>query len=193
MMITRRQVRLLQRIIQAVENGSTARVVHSKCCKPNLRPSPSLPTTNRLTPPSRGFTTSSKLAKKGKASRDVSVPDNEAERGRNAELDPYDYSELESGITKAIEKLKEALTKTRSAGRISPEIIENLPVQLNIKHDSERSGQNKKEHGRIGDYATVVPKSGRMMQVFVSEEAVRLHLSSFQQSITTADQTFYSI
>ncbi len=156
------------------EHGSTTRTVRPESCFSSLRPSPSLPSTNLLAPPSRAFATSSSLSKKGKAPKDVPVPENAAERGRNKELDPYDYSELESGISKAVERLKEALTKTRSAGRISPEIIETLPVPLNIKHDSEKSGQSKKESGRLGDYATVVPKGGRMMQVFVSEEAVCL-------------------
>ena len=102
------------------------------------------------------------------------MPDNASEKGRRAEVDPYDHSVLESGISKAIERLKEALTKTRSAGRISPETIENLPVEINIKRDPGASGRDHKESGRLGDYATVVPKGGRVMQVFVAEERVRL-------------------
>jgi ribosome recycling factor len=102
------------------------------------------------------------------------VPDNASEKGRRSEVDPYDHSALESGISKAIERLKEALTKTRSAGRISPETIENLPVEINIKRDPGASGMNHKESRRLGDYATVVPKGGRVMQVFVAEESVRL-------------------
>ena len=102
------------------------------------------------------------------------MPDNASEKGRRAEVDPYDHSVLESGISKAIERLKEALTKTRLAGRISPETIENLPVEINMKRDPGASGMGHKESGRLGDYATVVPKGGRVMQVFVAEESVRL-------------------
>jgi ribosome recycling factor len=100
------------------------------------------------------------------------VPDNASEKGRRSEIDPYDHTELESGISKAMARLKEALTKTRSAGRISPETIENLPVQLNVKRDPGASGKDHKESGRLGDYATVVPKGGRVMQVFVADESV---------------------
>ena len=122
----------------------------------------------------RQFATSNALAKKGKPNKDVPVPDNASEKSRRSEVDPYDYSVLESGISKAIERLKEALTKTRSAGRISPETIENLPVEINIKRDPGASGRDHKESGRLGDFATVVPKGGRVMQVFVAEDSVRL-------------------
>jgi ribosome recycling factor len=102
------------------------------------------------------------------------VSNNASEKDRRSEVDPHDYSVLESGISKAIERLKEALTKTRSAGRISPETIENLPVEINIKRDPGASGRDHKESGRLGDFATVVPKGGRVMQVFVAEENVCL-------------------
>ena len=97
------------------------------------------------------------------------VPDNAAQRKRDAELDPYDYADLETGIARAVERLKEALTKVRGAGRISPEIIEGLPVQINVKQGAEGG---RKESRRLGDYATVVPKGGRVMQIFVAEEGV---------------------
>jgi hypothetical protein len=175
-MATRRQIRLLQSILALGENGSTGRVVRRERvagCLKSTAPATRRPA-NSSHASSRHFTTSSFLSKKGKASKDTPVPDNASERGRRSEIDPYDYTELESGISKAIERLKEALTKTRSAGRISPETIENLPVQLNIKHESGASGKDRKESGRLGDYATVVPKGGRVMQVFVAEESVCL-------------------
>jgi hypothetical protein len=148
-MATRRQIRLLQSILALGENGSTGRVVRRERvagCLKSTAPATRRPA-NSSHASSRHFTTSSFLSKKGKASKDT---------------------------PKAIERLKEALTKTRSAGRISPETIENLPVQLNIKHESGASGKDRKESGRLGDYATVVPKGGRVMQVFVAEESVCL-------------------
>ena len=130
-------------------------------------------------PPWRDLTTTAHLFKKGahksaSAPKSTPIPDNNAQRNRDAEADPYDYSDLEAGITHAVEKLKDALQKTRSAGRISPETLEGLPVQLNVKRDPKSSGQNHKENVRLGDVATVVPKGARLMQIYVAEEAVRL-------------------
>lgn len=168
-MNTRSQARLLQSLLQVVEIGVPARLT---CPKPRalcLRPILSFCSTTTHV---RQFASSPPLKKKGKAPKDTPVPDNASQKGRDSEPDPYDYTELESGIAKAVDRLKEALTKTRSAGRISPETIENLPVQLTLKSEPGSSGQAKKESGRVGDYATVVPKGGRTMQVFVSEENV---------------------
>ena len=174
-MVTRSQLRLLRSILGLRGSCSSGRVARQEPCvacpnfySPETRPSPTF-----LLTPSRHFNFSSALSKKGKAPKDAPVPDNAAERGRRSEIDPFDYSELESGISKAMVRLKEALTKTRSAGRISPETIENLPVQLNVERDPGTSGkESQKESGRLGDYATVVPKGGRTMQVFVAEENV---------------------
>ena len=174
-MATRSQLRLLRSILALGQSGSASKVARQERCL--FCSKSSAPTTPRLAPslctPSRRFTTSSVLWRKGKAPKDAPLPDNASEKGRRSEIDPYDYSELESGILKAIVRLKDALTKTRSAGRISSEIIENLPLQLNIKRDPGMSGKDHKERGRLGDYATVVPKGGRVMQVFVAEESVR--------------------
>jgi hypothetical protein len=177
-MLSQSQHRLLRSLLAVVENGSagkaTIRQRRYGLCPNSSSPQITRRLYNPLSTPLRPFTTSSVLSKKGKAPKDAPpVPDNASERGRRAEIDPYDYTELEAGIAKAIVRLKDALTKTRSAGRISPETIENLPVQLNIKHESGASGKDRKESGRLGDYATVVPKGGRVMQVFVAEESVR--------------------
>ena len=173
-MATRSQLRLLRSVLTLQESGAAGRAARQERCvfcskfnRPTICPS-----ANSVLTPSRHFNTSSALSKKGKAPKDAPVPDNASERSRRSEIDPYDYSELESGISKAVVRLKEALTKTRSAGRVSPETVENLPVQLNIKRDSGASGQDHKESGRLGDYATVVPKGGRIMQVFVAEDSV---------------------
>jgi ribosome recycling factor len=110
------------------------------------------------------FSTTSTCLKKGgkggKAASDTPVPDNKAQRNRDAEIDPYDYSTLQAGIDKAIERLKDALSKTRNAGRVSSETVEDLRVEL------EKGGKKV----RLGDIAAVVPKGGRSMQVFCGEE-----------------------
>jgi hypothetical protein len=169
------QLRLLQSILALERSGSAVRALCQERCAFWSKSGPS--TIRLANSPSilaRQFTISNALSKKGKTNKDVSVPNNASEKDRRSEVDPHDYSVLESGISKAIERLKEALTKTRSAGRISPETIENLPVEINIKRDPGTSGRDHKESGRLGDFATVVPKGGRAMQVFVAEESVRL-------------------
>jgi hypothetical protein len=174
-MPARSQLRLLQSILALERSGSAVRALCQERCAFCSKSSPStIRLANSPSVLARQFTTSNTLSKKGKTNKDVPVPDNASEKGRRSEVDPYDYSVLESGISKAIERLKEALTKTRSAGRISPETIENLSVEINIKRDPGASGRDHKESGRLGDFATVVPKGGRVMQVFVAEESVRL-------------------
>lgn len=198
-MLSQSQHRLLRSLLAVVENGSAGKVTIRQrrygLCPNSSSPQITRRLCNPLLTPLRPFTTSSVLSKKGKPPKDAPpVPDNASERGRRAEIDPYDYTELEAGIAKAIVRLKDALTKTRSAGRISPETIENLPVQLNIKHESGASGKDgkdRKESGRLGDYATVVPKGGRVMQVFVAEESVRPFPPS-TASPCLADPGFYS-
>ncbi|KIY03578.1 uncharacterized protein Z520_00269 [Fonsecaea multimorphosa CBS 102226] len=101
----------------------------------------------------------------------VHIPDNKATRNRDSEIDPYDFSELEAGIAKAVTRLKEALVKTKDAGRVTPEMIEALPVEINLKgHETGRSGPHK-EKAKIGDLASVVAKGGRSVQIFCAEEA----------------------
>lgn len=104
------------------------------------------------------------------------VPDNQATKNKDAEIDPYDFSQLEAGIADAVAKLKDALTKTKDAGRVTTEMLEALPVVLNIKHPDQTMPKGKgesahHENTRLGDIASVVPKGGRMMQIFAAEEA----------------------
>jgi ribosome recycling factor len=77
----------------------------------------------------------------------------------------YDVSGLEAQILKAMEKLTHDLSQLRSGGKLNPEVVESLKVQLGT------AGQGK-ETVRLGDIAQVVPR-GRMMQVVCGEEAVR--------------------
>ncbi len=77
--------------------------------------------------------------------------------------DPYDLSELEDGISRAQEQLKNDLSKLRSGGRFNPEVIDNLRVRVD---------KASKETARLGDLAQVVPR-GRMLNVMVGEKDVR--------------------
>ncbi|KAI1613773.1 ribosome recycling factor [Exophiala viscosa] len=99
------------------------------------------------------------------------IPDNAATRNRDAEIDPYDFSELNAGIGKAVARLKDALLKTRDAGRITPDMVDSLPVELNIKGAATHGGRPHHERTKVGDIASVVQKGGRMLQVYCAEEA----------------------
>lgn len=131
------------------------------------------------------FSTTSPLSKKTTASKksarkspdiqppsvDRHIPNNAATRNRDAEPDPYDHSLLQSQIDTAITRLKENLTKTRDAGRVSPAMLEDLPVELNVKGSSTQGGAAHKEHLKVRDLANVIPKGGRTLQILVSSES----------------------
>lgn len=74
----------------------------------------------------------------------------------------YDMGELESSILKAMEKLTHDLAQLRSGGRLNPEIVESLKVQLGT------AGQGK-ETVRLGDIAQVVPR-GRVLNVICGDD-----------------------
>lgn len=100
------------------------------------------------------------------------IPDNAAEREREHEIDPYDFSDLNNKIAKAIQRLKDGLLKTRDAGRVTPQMVEGLPVEINVKGHDAHGAPPHKERMKIGDLASVTPRGGRMMQVFCAEQAV---------------------
>ena len=164
--------------------------------RPNVRPlSPFICQTCRLSLRPRTFSTTPLALKKSSANKksarktpevsspDVArhVPDNKATASRDAEIDPYDFSTLQADIDRALARLRDALTKTRDAGRVSAQMIEELPVEINVKGGSTSGGSAHKERTRVGDIASVVPKGGRAMNVFVSEE-------SFLKPVTAAIQ-----
>ena len=76
----------------------------------------------------------------------------------------YDVSGLESQILKAMEKLTHDLSLLRSGGKMAPEVLENLMVQLGTVSQG-------KESVRLGDIAQVVPR-GRVLQVICGDETV---------------------
>ncbi|KAF2744059.1 ribosome recycling factor, partial [Sporormia fimetaria CBS 119925] len=85
---------------------------------------------------------------------------------RNAAVTPtdeaYDVSVLEASILKAIEHLTHELSQLRAGGRLNPEIVESLKVQLGTARDG-------KQTVRLGDIAQVVPK-GRLLNIMVGEK-----------------------
>lgn len=111
----------------------------------------------------------------GSAAADEHIPDNKSTKNKDEDIDPYDHSDLERGISQAIARLKDALVKTKDAGRVTPAMLETLEVELNIKHPDQSKAKGKSEaphheRTRLGDIASVVPKGGRMLQVFAAEE-----------------------
>ena len=112
-----------------------------------------------------------------KSQPDELIPDNKAQANRQAEINPYDYSELQKGIDKALDSFKNALSKTRNAGRVTVEMIEALPLELKegkgaTEGGSPPAGGAHKEKMKLGDIATVVARGGRVIQVIAAEEAV---------------------
>jgi len=137
----------------------------------------------------RTFTTTPNfLKKKDKSKKNAKfassddTPDDDGQVSVNradAEVpDPYDFSELEAGIGKALGRLKDALGKTRNAGRVSVEMIEGLGVELRDAGGGKGAGGGV-HRVKLGDIATVVPKGGRMVQLYAQEEGVSLSLSIF--------------
>lgn len=97
------------------------------------------------------------LKKKGKAEREK-----EADEAPGVVEDPFDFSTLEAGIEKSLEKLKNDLSKLRTGGRFNPEILENVRVHLT---------KDSKATERLGDLAQVLPK-GRSVMLLVGEKEV---------------------
>ena len=109
---------------------------------------------------SANFTQASLLLKKG----GKAVKQEARSSGAEAEVeDPHDFSTLEAGIKKAVDKLQEDLSKLRTGGRFNPELLESVRVQLK---------KDNKSTIRLGDLAQVVPKGGRIVVVLVGEANV---------------------
>ncbi|KAF4963336.1 hypothetical protein F66182_18130, partial [Fusarium sp. NRRL 66182] len=113
------------------------------------------------------FTTSAILSKKkDKAKRNDdadSSPAAAATTGGAGGSDPFDFTQLQTGISDALTRLKEDLQKLRSGGggRLNPEVIEQLRVNL-VKGSNETV--------RLSEVAQVVPKGGRAVAIIVGEE-----------------------
>lgn len=115
---------------------------------------------------SRPFTTSLPLQKKaGKANKahartDSAPPINQAGQA-TATDEAYDVSGLEAHILKAMEKLTHELSQLRSGGRLNPELVEGLKVQLGTAAEG-------RETVKLSDLAQVVPR-GRVLHVMCGE------------------------
>lgn len=119
------------------------------------------------------------LKKAGKANKahartDSSPPVNNAGAATSTD-EAYDVSGLESQVLKAIEKLTHELSQLRSGGKMNPDIVESLKVQLGTVSEG-------KETVRLGDIAQVVPR-GRVLNVICGEESVRPHPISIRDTI----------
>ncbi|KAI9367424.1 hypothetical protein BJX61DRAFT_547502, partial [Aspergillus egyptiacus] len=116
--------------------------------------------------PHRNFSNSQSLGKgkRGGNTKQGSSSGSEFKTSQEsiASEDPLDLSQLENGIASAISRLKDELSKLRVGGRLNPEAIEGLRVQLS---------KDGKETAKLGELAQVVPKGGRMVTVLVSEES----------------------
>lgn len=115
----------------------------------------------------RAFSTSPiSLKKKTSTVKEPKSEDSETRSTETAEVeDPFDFSTLNEGVSKAQEKLKDDLSKLRTGGRFNPEVLENLRVHL-VKDD--------KKSERLGDLAQVLPKGGRSLMILVGEKEVSL-------------------
>ena len=128
----------------------------------------SLSTSHPLTPAQRPFNghrnfSSNPILLKKKSRAEREKEEEAAEEETEVVEDPHDFTTLEEGITKALDKLKNDLSKLRTGGRFNPEVLENLRVHL-IK--------DNKASERLRDLAQVLPKGGRNLMILVGEKEV---------------------
>ena len=111
---------------------------------------------------SRSFSHSAFLLKKGGKQKNCEDENETNEDKIEPVVDPFDFSELESGVERAQSRLKDDLSKLRAGGRFNPESVENLRVHA-IK--------GSKDTERLANLAQVIPR-GRTLNILVGEEAV---------------------
>lgn len=99
-------------------------------------------------------------AKKASASASASEPE---ESSSAPSEDPFDLSQLHNGISTAVARLKDDLSKLRAGGRFNTAVLESLRVHLS---------KDSKDSVKLGDLAQVVPKGGRMITLLAAEEDV---------------------
>lgn len=131
-----------------------------------------LSTTNRTLPQlqCRTFVSSPALHKKKDKAKQTTSP--EPDRNVNAKSeDPFDLTQLESGISTAVSRLKDDLSKLRAGGRFNTTSLETLRVSLS---------KDSNDTVRLGDVAQIVPKGGRMVTILVGEEEVSMPFFFFR-------------
>lgn len=110
----------------------------------------------------RNFASSPALYKKKDKAKKASA--SEPEDSSNVPFeDPFDLSQLQNGISTAVARLKDDLSKLRAGGRFNTALLESLRVHLS---------KDSKESVKLGDLAQVVPKGGRMVTLLAAEEDV---------------------
>ncbi|KAF2739766.1 ribosome recycling factor [Polyplosphaeria fusca] len=110
-------------------------------------------------------TTNSLLKKAGKANKTKARSDSSPPTTITPSTptdEAYDVSGIEAAVLTAIEHLTHDLSQLRSGGRVNPEIVESLKVQLG----TQREG---KQTVKLKDIAQVVPK-GRLLNVMCGEQ-----------------------
>ncbi len=116
-------------------------------------------------PSRRTFITTTPLLKKGGKENNKHNGEDPASPGAAPDdVDPFDTSQLEDGIRRTIERLKDDLSKLRAGGRFNLETLEKLRVQLSKKSPTTE---------KLSDLAQIVPKGGRAVIVMVGEEDVK--------------------
>lgn len=110
----------------------------------------------------RNFANSPARYKKKEKAKKTSAPEPE-ESVSNSTEDPFDLSQLHDGISAAVTRLKDDLSKLRAGGRFNTAVLESLKVQLS---------KDSKDSVKLGDLAQVVPKGGRMVTLLAAEEDV---------------------
>lgn len=111
----------------------------------------------------RTFVNSPALYKKKDKAKKTSGP-SDSDSGLSAPAeDPFDLSQLDHGISTAISRLKDDLSKLRAGGRFNTASLETLKVSLS---------KDSNETVRLGDLAQVVPKGGRMVTILAADEEV---------------------
>jgi ribosome recycling factor len=116
------------------------------------------------------FRSAAPLCKKGGKSKGGAKSEETSSKSSSSSAadaeDPYDFSTLEVGIEKTVEKLKGDLSKLRTGGRFNPESLENVRVSLS---------KESKETIKLGDLAQVIPKGGRNIILLVGDKEVSKH------------------
>ncbi|MCJ1380827.1 hypothetical protein MMC17_003936 [Xylographa soralifera] len=108
----------------------------------------------------RFFSTTPLLLKKGQRDEPKRTVEKATARSEAADNDPYDFSALEAGIDRALERLNDELSKLKPGGRFNPDMLEALRVSL-VK--------GSRVTVKLADVAQVMPRGGRTVVVLVGE------------------------
>ncbi|KAJ5972644.1 uncharacterized protein N7479_002562 [Penicillium vulpinum] len=167
----------MQRIItQSIRSFNPRIVAHPQGIQA-LRPLCLLPRTQGAVPLNRReFTNSPALYKKKEKAKKASASASEPEESSSTPSeDPFDLSHLHNGISTAVARLKDDLSKLRAGGRFNTAVLENLRVHLS---------KDSKDSVKLGDLAQVVPKGGRMVTLLAAEED---HLKPLTSAIVSSN------